>query len=1002
MAKASRQQTSLPGMAPDHPPQDEGKGPSAADEPGRGRRLPAEGRGTGSASETGSAQASSVPAAAHSAPSRGTNAAPAQPDAAAGGQAPNAAGAGPLAGKRVFLVDANSLVFQVFHAIPEMTGPRGQPVNAVFGFTRDLLYLIEEQHADYLFCAFDPPGGTFRDALFADYKGQRAPMPESLVPQLPAIRRMLEAMGIPAIEVAGYEADDVLATVSRLADEAGAECYLVSADKDCRQLITDRVKVLNIRKQQVLDREALLADWGVPPEQVVDFQALVGDSVDNIPGVAGVGPKGARDLLAKYGSLDEILRHIDEQTPKRRESLREFLPRAELTRRLVRLDQHMPLDWNWSAGRVGQLRPAELAELCAEFGFRGFAAKFRQLETAGTAAPADTAAAGDAWQVAYQLVDTPEALAGFLDELRAQPRFSFDTETTSVSPTLAEPVGYSFCWNDNEAYYLPVRAPAECRCLDGAPVLEALRPILENPRIEKVGQNLKYDMVVLRAAGVRLQGLAFDTMLASYLLDAGERNHNLDDLAQRYLNHTNITIESLIGTGKSQKRMDQVPTDRVADYAAEDALVAWRLVAPLSRRLADSTGLEQLLRTVEQPLVEVLVELESNGIAVDVARLAQLSEEFGRLLAELEREIYELAGCEFNIASPKQLQEVLFVRHKLPVVKRTQTGPSTDAEVLEELASLHPLPAKIIEYRQYAKLKGTYVDALPALVNPRTGRVHASFNQVVAATGRLSCSDPNLQNIPIRTETGRQIRSAFLPGPAQWRLLAADYSQIELRMLAHFSGDETLCGAFARGEDIHQRVAAQIYNKPLDQVSSSDRRSAKAVNFGVIYGQSPFGLARGLGIAQAEAAEFIQAYFAQYPGVSVFLDRVLAECQTQGYVTTILGRRRAIQGIRPEAARRQAGFQRNLPERTAINTVIQGSAADLMKLAMIAVLRKMRERPLQARMLLQIHDELVFEAPLEEISELTELVEQAMTGVMQLRVPLEVDVRSGGRWSELE
>lgn len=916
---------------------------------------------------------------------------------------------GPVAGRRVYLVDANSLVFQVFHAIPEMTGPRGQPVNAVFGFTRDMLSLVEDRGADYVFCAFDPPGGTFRDELYGEYKAGRAEMPESLVPQLPAIRRMLSAMGIPAIEVPGYEADDVLATAARLAEEAGAECYLVTADKDCRQLISDHVKILNIRKNLILDRAGLEADWGVRPEQVVDYQALVGDSVDNVPGVAGVGPKGARDLLARYGTLDGVLAHAAEQTPKRRQSLEEFRPRAELTRRLVRLERHVPLDWNWEAGQVGQFQGSALGELCVEFGFRGLATKFRQLAAAGdrAAEPGGTGgetlpASGEAaWQVRYHLVDTPQAFQAFLGELRRQQRISFDTETTSVSPTRAELVGYSFSWGPDEAYYLPVRGPAECPVLDGAQVLEALRPTLTDPAVEKVGQNLKYDMIVLLMAGVELAGLSCDTMVASYLLDAGERNHNLDDLAQRYLQHTNISITSLIGSGKNQRRMDEVPTAQVADYAAEDALVAWRLVEPLEARLAE-TGLARLLREVELPLVRVLVELETNGIKVDVERLRELSVRFGQELAALERQIYELAGCEFNVASPKQLQAVLFERHKLPILKRTPTGPSTDAEVLEELAALHPLPAKISEYRQYAKLKGTYVDALPELVNPRTGRLHASFNQVVAATGRLSCSDPNLQNIPIRTAIGREIRSAFLPGEPGWLLLGADYSQIELRVLAHFCGDATLAEAFARDDDIHRLVASQVYSVPLEAVSGDQRRSAKAVNFGVIYGQSPFGLARQLGIDQGAAAAFIEAYFTRYPGVAEFLDQVLADCAAKGYVTTILGRRRAIQGIRPAEARRVAGRQRNLPERTAINTVIQGSAADLIKLAMNAVYERLKREGLSARLLLQIHDELVFEAPAAEVDRLSHLARDEMTRVLPLNVPLRVDVKTGSRWSELE
>jgi DNA polymerase-1 len=491
-------------------------------------------------------------------------------------------------------------------------------------------------------------------------------------------------------------------------------------------------------------------------------------------------------------------------------------------------------------------------------------------------------------------------------------------------------------------------------------------------------------------------GAGFDDMVASYLLDAGERNHSLDELSVRYLNHHTTKIDELIGSGRKQKRMDEVPLAQITHYAAEDALVAWRLRPPLAARLHEA-NLEKLFSEVEMPLVEVLVELESNGIKIDTALLARLSDEYGKAMQQVEGEIHALAGREFNIGSPKQLAQILFEEHKLPIVKRTKTGGSTDADVLEELARLHPLPAKIIEYRQYAKLKNTYVDALPKLVHPQTLRVHASFNQVVAATGRLSSHDPNLQNIPVRSERGREIRAAFLPGHEGWKLLAADYSQIELRVLAHFSRDPTLCEAFARDEDIHARVASEVYSVPLESVTADMRRSAKAVNFGVIYGQSPFGLARQLNIEKAAAAEFIDAYFDRYRGVEEFLTRILEECPKTGYVSTILGRRRAIRGIRRGASR-----QRNLPERTAINTVIQGSAADLIKLAMINIHRRLRNEKSSARMLLQIHDELVFEVPPDELNPLARLVADEMSGVMELAVPLKVDLKSGDNWADCE
>jgi len=893
-----------------------------------------------------------------------------------------------LEGRAVYAIDAHSLIYQVYHALPEMTGPHGQSVGAVYGFARDLLYLLEVKRPDYLFCAFDMPGKTFRHQLYDQYKVHRPEMPEDLIPQIGFIRRLIEALGVPAVGVESFEADDVLATIARLTDEGRGSCFLVTGDKDCRQLITARVALYNIRKDQVFDRDALMAEWGITPEQVVDFQALVGDSVDNVPGVPLIGPKLARQLLEQYGTLEEVLDHADEVPgAKRKQNLIEGRQQALLSRELVRLNSYVPVEIDWEAGRVGRVDRDRVLELFDEFGFRSLAEKVDLLDRK----PAEPKPPST---VKYHLVDTPEGLDALVAELGRQRLISVDLETTSIWPRWAEIVGFSFAWKDGEACYLPVRAPAGERCLDPAHALEALRPVLENPAIEKIGQNLKYDMVVLRTAGVQLAGVAFDTMVASYLLDAGQRNHNLDDLAKRYLDHETIKISELIGTGKKQKRMDQVPTRQVADYAGEDALLPLRLRPILAKKLAEA-DLETLYADLELPLIDVLAELEYNGIKVDIDRLAELSRRYGSRIETLQKEIEELAGHPLNVASPKQLQRVLFEEQQLPVLKKTKTGPSTDAEVLEELARVHALPAKILEYRQYAKLKGTYVDALPQMVYPQTGRVHASFHQVVAATGRLSSSDPNLQNIPVRTEAGREIRSAFVPGEEGWLLLAADYSQIELRVLAHFSADERLVEAFARDEDIHTRVASQVYGVPLDQVTADMRRKAKVVNFGVIYGQSPFGLAKQLGIDKEEAARFINTYFEGYPGIEAFLGRVLAECRRNGYVSTILGRRRAIRGVRADAGR-----QRNLAERTAVNTVIQGSAADLIKQAMIAIHRRLKREGLPARMLLQIHDELIFEAPSEQLSYLAGLVVEEMVAAASLKVPLKVDVKAGPNWAD--
>lgn len=916
-------------------------------------------------------------------------------DDAAGSDAVN----GPQSDWTVYLVDAHSLIFQVFHAIPQMTSPRGEPVNAVYGFTRDLLYLLQEKSPTALICAFDPPGDTFRHAIYQAYKGDRGEMPDELRAQMPKIKEVVEALGVQIVTVPNYEADDVLATLSRQCDEAGARCLVVTGDKDCRQLITKQVSVYNIRKDQVYDAQALFADWAIAPNQVVDFQALVGDKIDNVPGVPLIGPKTASTLLNDVGSLEAILDNPDRaRGAKTQKNLRDHREQALMSRRLVELDRGVPLELDWQSTRVGGQDAERLGELFADFGFRSLAERVTHLGQAD--------APRQEWDANYRVVESLEELTQLVESLRDADPLSVDTETTAINPRHAEVVGISLSGAEGEAYYVPLRAPATDAALPQRDAIEILRPLLEDAAIPKVGQNLKYDAVVLRGAGIELAGVAFDTMVASYLLDAGERNHNLDYLASRYLGHTTVKIEELIGKGKNQKRMDEVAVAEVGPYACEDADVPLRLMPLLQDRL-DQAELATLHDEVEAPLISVLAEMEWHGVKVNAQRLEQLSEEFSRRLDDLAIEIETIVGHPFNIASPKQLAQVLFQEFGLPVLKKTKTGPSTDASVLEQLAEQHPLPRLIVEHRQYAKLRGTYVDALPGLIHPETGRVHCSFNQVVAATGRLSCSDPNLQNIPIRTAEGRQIRSAFTAGEPGWRLLAADYSQVELRVLAHFSQDPTLCDAFHREQDIHTLVAAQVNGVDLQDVTPEMRRGAKAVNFGIIYGQSPFGLAKSLGISKEEAADFISQYFARYPGVGEFMHQTLDDCRERGHVETILGRRRAISGVRrfdPTPGRlfedRPAPTQLNLPERTAVNTVIQGTAADLIKLAMLAVHRRMKADRLQAKLILQVHDELMFDCPADEIAKLETLVREEMQNVLALRVPLSVDVKVGENWAE--
>lgn len=895
-----------------------------------------------------------------------------------------------LTGKSVYIVDAHALIYQVFYTMQDMSSPKGEAIGAVHGFTRDMVDLLDKKQPDYLFCAFDAPGDTFRHELYSDYKADREAMPDDMRPQIPKIHEMLKALGIPILTLPSYEADDILATLARVADERHAECYIVTMDKDCRQLITDKVVMYNIRKDEIFDTKSLREKWGVRPDQVVDFQALVGDKIDNVPGVPLIGPKMAKDLLEKYDTLENALDHAHEISgKKRKENLLNGRDQAMLSRDLVRLDVNVPVEIDWAEGRVGGVNQERVQQLCADFGFRRLGDRMSSLAVAN--APAE-------WLCDYRLVSNNDELDELVAQLRQQDRISIDTETTNALPRFAELVGYSVSWEEGVAYYIPVRAPEGEPCLDAEHVRELLKPILEDPSIKKIGQNIKYDMLILRSIDIDLQGVYLDTMVADYLLAPGERNHSIDDLAKRYLNHDNVSIKELIGTGKKQISMAEVPVAEVTQYAAEDADVPFRLAPILEARL-NRQELEELYFDLEVPLLDVLAEMEWNGIEVNQQRLEELSVDFGSHLDVLENEIYEIAGAPFNIDSRQQLGKILFEQLELPVIKKTKSGPSTDVDVLTELAKKHPLPAKIIEYRQFAKLKSTYVDALQGLIHPGTKRVHTSFKQDVAATGRLSSKDPNLQNIPVRTETGRAIRSAFQPGPEGWKLLTADYSQIELRVLAHFSQDETLRRAFEENKDVHRLVASEVYGVPLDDVTSDMRRAAKAINFGIIYGQTPFGLAKALDISKDEAAEFIDAYIAQYPGVEEFMEEVLDQCNTDNFVSTILGRKRDVAGVK-NAMRR--GTFRTMPERIAINTVIQGSAADLIKIAMLRLYKRLKDEDFQANMLLQIHDELIFEVPEDQVDALAEIVVEEMSGVYELNVPLKVDVSVGDNWAACE
>jgi DNA polymerase-1 len=1001
----------------------------------------------------------------------------------------------PASAGNLYLLDAHGLIFQMFYGVGPMTAPDGRPTNAVFGVARALMNLYDRR-ADYLIATLDHAEPTFREKIDASYKAHRDPPPDDLLRQEPLIQQVMDAMRIPFLVVPGYEADDVMATVSTAAAARGLDVFLCTADKDCRQLVGPNVKMLNLRKEyELLDAAGIEADWGVRPDQVIDFQSLVGDSVDNVPGVAGVGPKTAAKWLQQFGTLDNLIAHADEAAggPKARQALKDAIANGNLekSRRLVTLDKSVPLKFDWDGWKRRDWDGQKLLELFHEFGFRGFAERVRRtlagsgarknadvLATAGLApappepsapddgravpgaAPAGTtetheplAAGGtkkakatgkkakkatpslfdelmeepgaleaaksaapssvpvqtpppatastDGWSYdGYETINTAEKFANFLAQLEQQKAFVFDLETTGLNPITDRIVGYAFAWRPKVAYYLPVRAPDGDAHLDPDATLAALKPIFEDAGIAKRNHNIKFDQIVLAAAGVRLAGVAGDSMLAHYLLEPGARVHGLDDLTLTDLGHRNVPINELIGKGKKQTTMDKVPVAQVARYAAEDADAALQLAARYEPQL-DRHGFRKLYDDVEVPLIGVLAEMELTGIRVDVPFLRKLGAEMAVDLAAIEKDVYAGAGHEFNIGSLKELQKVLFDELKLPVQKRTgiKNEPSTDQESLERLAALgHALPKKLIEYRKIIKLKNTYVDVLPELADGE-GRVHTSFNQTAVETGRLSSSDPNLQNIPARTEQGAQLRKAFIPR-AGWTLVTADYSQIELRLLAHFCGDETLRTAFAEDRDVHTAVAAQIFRVPEGAVTKAQRGVAKTVNFGVIYGMSAMGLSLRLTIPKKEAEEFIDAYFARYPKVLEYQQRLLTNAHKTGIVQTLLGRKRT---LNRDAISGSSRYQnRGQAEREAINYEIQGSAADMIKRAMLAVRRQLAAQKLHARMLLSVHDELVFEVPPNEVQALAKMVRTEMTGALVLDVPLKVDVAAGPNWLDVE
>ena len=892
--------------------------------------------------------------------------------------------------KPLILVDGSSYLYRAFHALPPLTNSRGEPTGAVYGVINMLRRLLDDYQPELAAVVFDAPGKTFRDELFEHYKAQRPPMPKELAAQVEPLQAVVRGMGLPLLVVPGVEADDVIGTLAMQAAAAGMPALISTGDKDMAQLVTRQVWLINTMTGTLLDPAGVVEKYGVPPERIVDFLALVGDTSDNIPGVPKVGPKTATKWLTEYGSLDGVIAHAAEIPGKVGENLRGALDRLPLARQLATIKCDVPLSMDLPGLRLQPPDSESLIELFHKLEFKSW---LSDLLGAGGAPGAEAGAA----PVGYEVVQEQARLDAWLQRLLAAPLAAFDTETTSLDYMEAKVVGVSFAVEPGEAAYVPLAHdyPGAPEQLPREQVLELLRAWLEDPQRPKLGHNLKYDMSVLANHGVALAGVRFDSMLESYVLDSTATRHDLDTLALKYLGHRTIHYEDVAGKGAKQLSFNEVPIEAAGPYAAEDADVALKLHRVLWPKLTAAGNLQRLLEEVEMPLVPVLSRLERNGVLVDAAMLHRQSGELAARLGEVEQQAYAAAGEVFNLGSPKQIQEILFGKLGLPVQQKTPTGqPSTAESVLQELALDYPLPRLILEHRGLSKLKSTYTDKLPAQINPRTGRVHTSYHQAVAATGRLSSSDPNLQNIPIRTPEGRRIRQAFVAAPGQ-RLLAADYSQIELRIMAHLSGDAGLLQAFAGGKDIHQATAAEVFGLPLERVGAEQRRSAKAINFGLIYGMSAFGLARQLGIDRVAAQAYIDLYFQRYPGVQAFMEQTRRQAREQGYVETVFGRRLYLPDIQSRNLQRQKAA-----ERTAINAPMQGTAADIIKRAMVAADAWLRESGAPARMIMQVHDELVFEVEAAAVDEVTAAIKACMVSAAALRVPLEVQVGVGDNWDQ--
>ena len=888
--------------------------------------------------------------------------------------------------KTFYLIDGSSYIFRAFFGVrQQLSTSKGFPTNALYGFINMLQKVIRDEKPDYLVVAFDSPEKTFRHKIFPDYKANRDAPPEELSKQFPYFEPLVEAYGLSSIRRPGFEADDIIGTLALKGGQEGLDVVIVSGDKDMMQLISPNVHMLDTMKNKKFMDKEVLEKFGVPPDKVIEVMGLMGDSSDNIPGVTGVGPKTAAELIQKFGSIESLYKRIEEVEKKKvKEKLERDKESAFMSRELVSIDTGMDLEFNSDQMKPGKVDSSTLKKMFEKFEFVSFLEGMQ----------GEVKKSIEVDRSNYKTILTEKSLKDLMKSLVKNRSFAFDVETTNKRPVWARMVGISFSFEDGNSYYIPLAhrylgAPDQ---LDLKMVCEKLKTILEDKSIKKCGHNIKYDLIVLANEGIALDGLDFDTMIASYLLNPSSRGHGLDALSMEYFGHKNITYKEMVGSGNKEIGFDEVEVGPATEYAAEDSDMTWRLKGKLQPKLIDSTL--KLYKEIELPLLEVLAEIELNGIYINRKHLVELSSKIDKQLLTLEKDIYILADEEFNINSPKQLSVILFEKLKLPVIKKTKTGYSTDVSVLELLAQEHKLPEQILSYRQLAKLKSTYVDALPGEIFKNTGRVHTSFNQTVAATGRLSSSNPNLQNIPIRSEMGREIRKAFT-AEGDNMLLSADYSQIELRILAHLSKDKALKNAFDKGEDIHSRTAADIFGSALDNVDDDSRRMAKAVNFGIIYGLSAFGLSRQLKISRKEAKDFIDQYFSLYSKVKGFMDNTISEARECGYTLTMFNRRRYLPDLKSD--NRQT---RESAERVAINSPIQGSAADLIKVAMIQISRKLKKLKLNSKMILQVHDELVFECPVHEQKEIESLVRKEMEGACLLSVPLIVDIGWGKNWNE--